>query len=209
MVFLSFCNGPAARQALRFRSPTSLVASIPRTGGIGDKRIRQETDRLNEEAKKADDKGKKDIQATLEQQSSLAKAKAAFNTHQLYSVQNGRLGVDFAVQNNALRFQNQTVRTASRFVQNRNVIEVGGVWIDDGFNPKLDTVTVKAQSEAYFQILERHPEVKDVYSLGNYIIWVTPSGKALIIDQGHGLETMPDADIDRLFVAPAKSEKSK
>ncbi len=175
---------------------------------VAEKRISQEFERLTDEVKvagkKGDKKAKKDAEATLEQQSSLQKAQAAFNNKQLYSVQNGKLGVDFAVHNNALRFQNQTVRTASRFVQNRNVIEVGGVWIDDGFNAKLETVTIKAQSDAYFKLLDRHPEVKDVLLLGNYIIWVTPSGKALIIDQGHGAETMPDADIDRLFVAPAK-----
>jgi hypothetical protein len=33
---------------------------------------------------------------------------------------------------------------------------------------------------------------------------VTPSGKALIIDQGAGLEELSDADIDRLFVAAKK-----
>jgi Ca-activated chloride channel homolog len=172
-------------------------------GGIGGARIDAETDRLKDEAKNGDGKAQKDAKAALEQQSSLAKAKYAFENRQLHSVQQGRVGVDFAVQNNALRFQNQTSRTASRFVQNRNVVEVGGVWIDDAFNAKLETVTIKAQSEAYFKILEMHPEVKDVYALGNYLIWVTPSGKALIVDQNHGLETMDNAAIDALFVAPA------
>jgi Ca-activated chloride channel family protein len=177
-------------------------------GQVGQGRLAEEEKRLKDVAKKGDKKAKKDAAEALDQQSALQKAQAAFESKQLYSVQNGKLGVDFAVQNNALRFQNQTVRTASRFVQNRNVIDVGGVWIDDGFNAKLETVTIKAQSEAYFKLLDLHPEVKDVLQLGNYIIWVTPSGKALIIDQGHGLETMPDADIDRLFV-PAKSEPKK
>jgi Ca-activated chloride channel family protein len=174
---------------------------------VGQGRIKQETDRLNDEKGKGDKKSKDKAEAALGQQSSLKKAQEAFQNKQLYSVQNGKLGVDFAVMNNALRFQNQTVATASRNVQNRNVVDVGGVWIDDGFNAKMETVTVKAQSEAYFKILERHPEVKDVYQLGNYVIWVTPSGKALIIDRGAGQETMPDADIDRLFVAPTKNEK--
>jgi Ca-activated chloride channel family protein len=46
--------------------------------------------------------------------------------------------------------------------------------------------------------------VKDVYLLGNYVIWVTPSGKALVIDANAGAETMSDADIDRLFVVAPK-----
>jgi Ca-activated chloride channel family protein len=172
-------------------------------------RIVQENDRLTFEAKKGDAKDKEKALAALDQQSALQKAQNAFQRRELYSVQNGKLGVDFAVQNNALRFQYQTVRTASRNVQNRNVVEVGGVWIDDGFDAKMETVTIKAQSEAYFKILERHPEVKDVYQLGNYIIWVTPSGKALIIDRGAGREELPNADIDALFVAPAKKTEKK
>ena len=29
-------------------------------------------------------------------------------------------------------------------MQNRNCVDVGGVWIDDGYNPKMETVNVKA-----------------------------------------------------------------
>jgi Ca-activated chloride channel family protein len=170
-------------------------------------RTHQETERLNEKAKKGDAKDQKEAKIALDTQKTLQSAERAFNARNLYHVQQGRVGVDFAIMNYNLRSQNQLSRTASRNVQNRNVVEIGGLWIDDGFNPKLETVTVKAQSEAYFKILERHPQVKDVYQLGNYVIWVTPSGKALIIDRGAGLEEMPNADIDRLFVAPAKSEK--
>ena len=175
--------------------------------GVGINRDAQETERLKEKAKKGDAKDKKDVAAAFEQQSSLQKAQAAFNGKKLLQVQQGQLGVDFAVMNNNLRFQNQLSRTASRNVQNRNVVELGGVWIDDGFTAKMETVTVKAQSDAYFKILERHPEVKDVYALGNYVIWVTPSGKALIIDRNAGREELPNADVDALFVVPAKSEK--
>jgi Ca-activated chloride channel family protein len=68
----------------------------------------------------------------------------------------------------------------------------------------MATVTVKTQSKAYFRILERFPRVRDVFQLGNHVVWVTPSGTALILDQGDGREDLPDADIDRLFTAPAK-----
>ncbi len=172
--------------------------------GVADGRVQQEADRLNDEAKNGDAKDKKAANEALQQQSSLSTAKRAFNTRQLYAAQQGQVGVDFAVMNNGLRFQNQVSRTASRNVQNRNVIEVGGVWIDDAFTAKMETVNIKAQSDAYFDILKRHPEVKDVYQLGNYVIWVTPSGKALVIDANAGAETMSDADIDRLFVAAPK-----
>ena len=63
---------------------------------------------------------------------------------------------------------------------------------------------VKAMSAAYFRMLERQPQVREVFQLGNHVVWVSPSGTALIIDQGDGREELPDADIDRLFVAQVK-----
>jgi Ca-activated chloride channel homolog len=122
----------------------------------------------------------------------------------LGDVQTGQLGVDLSVQSCNLRNQNCVIKTASRYVQNRNCLEVGGVWIDDGFDPKMKTITVKAMSTAYFRILEKHPEVREVFQLGNHLIWVTPSGTALVIDQNDGREEMPDADVAALFVAAKK-----
>ena len=43
--------------------------------------------------------------------------------------------------------------------------------------------------------------MRDVYRLGNYVAWVTPSGKALVIDQNDGREELTDAEIDQLFKA--------
>jgi Ca-activated chloride channel family protein len=78
------------------------------------------------------------------------------------------------------------------------------VWIDEKFDPKMKSVTVKAMSKAYFQILDRQPKMREVFGLGNYLIWISPSGTALIIDQSDGQTEMADADIDRLFVASQK-----
>ena len=44
-----------------------------------------------------------------------------------------------------------------------------------------------------------HPELREVFQLGNRVTWVTPSGKALIIVPDGGREEMSDEDIDRLF----------
>ena len=64
----------------------------------------------------------------------------------------------------------------------------------------MKTLVVKAQSDAYFRILEKHPEVKDVYRLGNQVVWVAPSGTALVIDSADGKDKLDDAEIDALFV---------
>ena len=41
--------------------------------------------------------------------------------------------------------------TAVRSVCGRNCLEFGGVWIDEGFDAKMPTLAVKAQSDAYFR----------------------------------------------------------
>jgi len=63
---------------------------------------------------------------------------------------------------------------------------------------------VKAQSDAYFHILERHAAVKDVYRLGNHLVWVSPSGTALVVDANDGKDKLSDEEIDKLFVVAKK-----
>jgi Ca-activated chloride channel family protein len=116
-------------------------------------------------------------------------------------VQGGQLGVDLSVDANVLRNQSQLSQTAQRRAANRNLLEYGGVWIDEDFDAKMPTVVVKAQSKAYFRILERQPQVKEVYKLGNQLVWVTPNRSALIIDTNDGKEKLSDDEIDKLFAA--------
>ena len=117
----------------------------------------------------------------------------------LDGVQAGRLGVDLSLQTNALRTQTRMTQTALRQAGNRNLMEIGGVWIDEAFNAKMPVVSVKAMSTAYFRILERHVMVRDVYRLGNDVVWVTPSGVALVIDCQNGKDKLDDQEIDALF----------
>lgn len=114
-------------------------------------------------------------------------------------VQNGPLGVNLSVDCNSLRTQTQLTRTAVNCIQNRNSLDVGGVWIDETYQSKLNSVTVKAMSDAYFRILEKQPTMRQVFSQGNHLVWVTPSNTALIIDTSTGQETITDREIDALF----------
>jgi Ca-activated chloride channel family protein len=129
------------------------------------------------------------------------KARMALRRGERDGVQAGKLGVDLSVQMQNLRNQCQLDATALRNVQGRNCMELGGVWIDEGFDAKMPTLVVKAQSDAYFRILERQPQVKDVFRLGNHLVWVTPNGTALVVDTGDGKDKLSDAEIDKLFVA--------
>src|SRR5262249_21058079 len=144
-------------------------------------------------------------QAAFEQKKALDEARALLMRRDLEGVQAGRLGVDLSVATAQLRSQTRLSQTASRQAAHRTMREISGLWIDDAFDAKLKTVAVKAMSKAYFKILERQPQTRDVFRLGNHLIWVTPSGAALIVDESSGREEMSNDEIDRLFKpAPRK-----
>lgn len=125
-----------------------------------------------------------------------------------YNYANGRwrqnqvrtLGVNLAVSTNHLKCQSQLQASAVRRVCSRNCMEYGGVWIDEDFTAKTPTVAVKAQSDAYFRILERQPQMKEVFKLGNHVVWIAPNGTGLVIDAADGKEQLSNHEIDSLFV---------
>jgi len=143
----------------------------------------------------------KPIEEAREKKAEFDRAADLLSRRDQAGLQAGKLGVDLSVRMQALRNQTQVEQTAIRQVQGRSVLEIGGVWIDTGFDGKMPTLTVKAQSDAYFRILERQPQVKDVFRMGNHLVWVTPNGTALVIDASNGKEKLTDEEIDKLFVA--------
>jgi Ca-activated chloride channel family protein len=157
----------------------------------------------DDEMKKADPKSGegKGLAEAKAKRETLDRARALLKGKDKEAVHTGKLGVEFALDLNGLRNNTRLERTAVRNVVGRTVMEVGGVWIDEGFGAKTKAVTVKAQSDAYFRILERQPSMKSVFQLGNHLVWVTPSGTALVIDTSTGKTALTDAEIDRLFVA--------
>jgi len=114
-------------------------------------------------------------------------------------LQRHQLGVELSQHFNQLKQQSQLPASAQRLVLGRPLLEVGGVWIDQGLTPQTRTQVVKAFSPAYFRILERRPEMKELFQLGRFLAWITPSGTALLIDTQHGAEHLTDAEIDTLF----------
>ncbi len=165
-------------------------------GDLAVNRGKFEDDRLG----KADGKGGAEGEAKSKKDA-FDEAREALRRRQYAHVQTGKLGVDLSVQTCNLKNQLRLEQTALRQVYGRNCMEIGGVWIDEGFDAKMKTVTIKAMSAAYFRILERQPKVRDVFQLGNHLVWVAPNGTALVIDSKNGQEKLSDADIDALFVA--------
>lgn len=114
-------------------------------------------------------------------------------------VQSGELGVDLSIEVEKLRQQTRLGQIGEKKAAGRDLQLIAGLWIDKGFKDKTDALVIKAQSKAYFRLLEKHPELKDVFRLGNHVIWIAPSGTALVIDTSDGKEELKDEEIEKLF----------
>lgn len=172
--------------------------------GLEKARDHRENKRLEEEASKATGLAKERFQEAMDKKAAYNAAFGAIKDREQQRLQVGKLGVDLSVQTNLLRNQVRLEPTAQQMVNGRNCLEIGGVWIDDGYNPKQPTLTVKAQSDAYFRLLEKQPKLKEVFRLGNHLLWITPSGTALVIDTSEGKQQLTDTEIDQLFVSKKK-----
>jgi hypothetical protein len=85
-------------------------------------------------------------------------------------------------------------QAAGRRCENRD-----GVWTDVGIAADMPVVKIKPQSRTYLRMLERHPQMSEVFQLGRQVAWVTPSRTVLVIDPAAGEEQLSDMEIDRLF----------
>jgi Ca-activated chloride channel family protein len=204
-----FGGGPQPGGAVPAEMPKLIEyakAAQPKPGDLAVNRAKLE-EKLSEladgEAKK-DGKGNWYIDAYKqagEKKKTYDEAREALARRRTGEVQAGKLGVDLSIQSNNLRNQSQLTATALKNVAGRNCLEINGAWIDEDFDAKMPTVIVKALSAAYFRILERQPHVKDVFKLGNHLVWVTPNGTALVVDTNDGKDKLSDAEIDQLFIA--------
>ena len=86
-----------------------------------------------------------------------------------------------------------------RKVGDRVFQRIAGVWIDTAFKDKAPAFVIKAQGDAYFRILAHHPRVKNVFLLGNRVVWATPGGTTLVIDTTAGKDKLDAKEIDKLF----------
>jgi Ca-activated chloride channel family protein len=205
-----FAGGGLAPPALR-NDPKDATKTMPVTdfvkgvqknpGDVARRRAGYEDEQLDKASKNGDGKGKELATEAAEKKQNYDKARELFAKRDRGGVQGGKLGVDLSIQTNNLRNQSKLDQTASRMVFDRTLIELGGVWIDEGFDPNMPTLTVKAQSDAYFHLLDLQPRMTEVFRLGNHLVWVTPSGTALVIDTVTGKEKLSDEEINKLFVA--------
>jgi Ca-activated chloride channel family protein len=175
-----------------------------KAGGADESRGKLADSELSK-AKDKDKDGKggdhKALSEAAEKKEAYDLARDALKRRDAEGVQSGKLGVDLSCQTANLRNQCRLEQTALKNVYGRNCLEIGGVWIDEGFDAKTTTLTVKAQSDAYFKLLEKQPKLKEVFLLGNHLVWMAPNGTALVIDASNGKETLTDDEVEKLFVA--------
>jgi len=200
---------PAWKQRAAAASPgmplvepaTAPSASTPAYGGIGGVATAMpvapmEAGEMQRNLRAASPEyyAKPDAKAQVMEQAAEALRRGDMNGYQ-----SGRVGVELSVQLAEMRNQCRTEAAAVKKAAGRTCVEVGGVWIDDGFNARMKLVEIKAMSKAYFRIMEKHPEVSEVFQLGNHVVWVTPSGTALVLDKEQGKEELSDDEIEKLF----------
>src|SRR5262249_45406613 len=111
-------------------------------GGLGGFRGDFEADRLSKapagsNGTKADPASAWAAGEALGKMKTLDNARELLRRRELEGVQSGKLGVELSEQTSSLRQQQRVSQTAVRRVQNRNLLEVGGVWIDEGFDAKM------------------------------------------------------------------------
>ena len=147
--------------------------------------------------------GAEQLKKAMDAKGDLDRAKDALRRRDQNAVQGGKMGVDLSVQNQNFRDQTTVSETAIKQISGRSMIEVGGVWIDEGFLKTMPTMVIQAQSDAYFRLLEKQPQLRKLFGLGNYLIWVTPGNTALVIDTQEGKNTISDQEIEQMF-APNK-----
>jgi Ca-activated chloride channel family protein len=186
-------------------TPPASVADLAKRvqaapGDLARQRDSFESERLRGGAAR-DGEDRRVLAEAMDKKFAFDEAKLALGRRAQLQVQAGKLGVDFAIEANNLKVQSRLTATAQRKIAGRTCLEIGGVWIDDGYDAKMPTLSVKAQSPAYFRILERQPGMRELFRLGNYLLWVTPNGTALVVDTTQGKEDLTDAEIDALFGA--------
>ncbi|QEL18414.1 VIT domain-containing protein [Limnoglobus roseus] len=201
-------GGPAAAEAKTAEVAKQAAGDATKSGGKdgiaggrGGVQNRQIDERLKD-LKPEDRKGAyaDALEKAKKDQSVLTEADRNYKGN-LRANQVGSQGVDLALASDALRNQSRLSQTATRAAYGRNCVEVGGVWIDEKYDAKMKLVAIKAQGAAYFRLLEKQPQLKDVYQLGNHIVWVTPSNEALVIDPKDGADDLKDEELNKLFAA--------
>lgn len=115
------------------------------------------------------------------------------------STVSGKAAIDLAQRLAELKTQGRLEEIpAVKTVAGRKFRKLDDTWVDERFEPGAKTVKIRAFGAAYFRLLERHGELRPILALGTHVVWVAPSGTALVVDD-QGDDQVSDAVLDGLF----------
>jgi hypothetical protein len=124
----------------------------------------------------------------------------AENAQGVSSVSTGKEAVDLAQQVAEFKKGERVDRSGAwRTVAGRRFRKVGDDWIDQSFNSTTPVLRLRVMGDAYFHLLEQHPELSPILALGQRVTWLSPSGTAVKFDET-GDDRVDPAILDRLFV---------
>jgi len=89
-------------------------------------------------------------------------------------------------------------QAAMKLVGKKVFYRIADVWVDRDFSKESEVTKVKYASDAYFALIEKIPELKKFFALGERVIVVLESGKAIQVgDQGK--EKLSEKEIAELL----------
>jgi Ca-activated chloride channel family protein len=113
--------------------------------------------------------------------------------------QAGRQAVNVAEALAELKDARSHGSALSRRVAGTTFSPLRGIWIDAAYKDGAEIVKIQYLSDAYFRVIELVPNAREVFALGERIVWQTPSGKAIVVD-AEGEESVDDEAIRVLFM---------
>lgn len=105
----------------------------------------------------------------------------------------GQHAVEYATQLGRLKKANEAV-SAARTIGGKTFLHVDGIWIDETVTPDVKPVELKYLGSAYFKLLELRPELKEIFALGEHVLWVSPTGQAIFITT-EGRDEVPEEEL--------------
>jgi Ca-activated chloride channel homolog len=206
-------SGPIAEINKPMQNTTELAKELSRKGAesLGEERLKFEKDRFNRQAEGGGfgGRGASDTpggampelaQRAKNQLEDLESGRRGLESKKLADAQSGKSGVDLANQSKQLRENEQSTATARQTIMGRNLLEIQGVWLDEGYDGKSVSIEIKTFSEGYFELLRLQPELKTLFSQGSRIVFRTPSGIFLILDPNRGDEKVTEGQIKQWFI---------
>lgn len=141
----------------------------------------------------------KDVPFGLQPHSAAAKARRDESLRRL-QLNSGEEAVDTAQALSQLKLADQDMVGDVRTIGEKTFVNYAGIWVDHAYDAEKhkDLFSIQYLSKAYFQLIEKDPRHKEILALGERVVWISPTGRAIAIDS-KGKETLTEKEFSNLF----------